>query len=202
MDGPGNPAGSRTEWGKEDGLCNPTTAKRCLVLTELELTQSVLSSYQEEAKKLDDTWRLLETKAQGTTAVVGVFIAAVFAIARSLPAGLSAGYRGLLVASVALLVASVLLSVAALRVRSVIAHPGGAVTRKLVLDYLGVRTADDAEERYVRSLHDQCVLWENATRTHLSANRSKARLLLMAQLCLVAATVVFASLTVWSIVSV
>lgn len=169
--------------------------------SELELMQSVLTAYREEGKQLDDTWRLLETKAQGTTAVVGLFIAAAFAVARSLPAGLSPSYKVLLVASVALLVISAVLSVAALKVRPVISPPGGAITRDLVLDYLNVRTTADADERYLRHLRDQFAMWDNATRTHIAANRSKARLVLVAQLLLIAAAMVFASLTIWSVIS-
>lgn len=53
----------------------------------LELARTQLDAYRQEHGHLNATWGSLEKKGQGTAAVAGIFLAAVFAFIRDLPAG-------------------------------------------------------------------------------------------------------------------
>lgn len=168
---------------------------------EGELLQQVLSSFRDEWKQHEDLWKMLDTKAQGATAIAGIFIAGASAVARAVPSGASQPFKGALVLAVALLVIAAVLAVLALWVRSFVTPPRGEPFAKLVHDYLRVRKPEDAAERWDLVSRDQIELWEICIKSLRQTNASKARLLRGAQAFLAAAAVAFAGLTIWSVVT-
>jgi hypothetical protein len=64
-----------------------------------DLPRLALENYREEYRDLSETWRSLDTKAQGLGAIAGIFLAALFAWAREMPPTFGRSERLLVVAA-------------------------------------------------------------------------------------------------------
>ncbi len=97
----------------------------------------VLEAYRMEHRDLVETWRALDTKAQGAAANAGIFLAGLFAFLRDVATHPpSAAVRfGLALATVALVV-SVIVAILALRIRYTQGAPLGAPLEELARDQM------------------------------------------------------------------
>ena len=139
-----------------------------------KILQDSLDSFKEEHRELSDTWRHIETKAQGTAAIAGIFVASVFAFIRFLSEDSAQIEKVLLVFALFFLGLSILFSIAALWVREVTAAPVGDTLHKLVSDLLDAGKAKTAEnlDKLVR---DQVSIWSDVNEEIHNTNHGKAR---------------------------
>jgi hypothetical protein len=165
----------------------------------LELARTQLDAYRQENGHLNATWGSLETKSQGTAAVAGIFLAAVFAFVRDLTAGAppSPVTWGLLLAT-GLLVLSVVGCLRALWRREVLRPPLGDETRALVADLL---EAEEHVEQLPRFYIQWSRQWATVNDRIHTANESKAYWLLCSQLCLLIAILIVGAITIFVIVN-
>jgi len=157
----------------------------------IALLKRALESYGDHYKDLNETWRGLDTKAQGTAAVAGVFIAASFAFVAKLPAGLGGAARALLGLALLLLAATVVAAMSSMFVRTVRYPPSGPGIFKLVKD---IREAGDPEsgpsDRLPAFYQDQQRLWDKCIQDCQGKLDSKASLLKWAQGLLTASALI------------
>jgi hypothetical protein len=166
-----------------------------------DLPRLALEAYREEYRDLSETWRNLDTKAQGLAAIAGVFLAALFAWARDIPATFGQFERYLIVASLAFLVAAVIAAVLALEVRKVTAPPLGEETAEMVRDIVNKHKPDEAPERIAAFYNDQITAWRDTNRNMADESGSKATRLICGQAALLIAAVAVAILAILSILS-
>jgi hypothetical protein len=180
---------------------SPFARRRASKATELHLRtnvlQGVIASYEREYKELEDVWKQLDAKAQGTITVCGVLLAGIFAFARE-PVGAHLDQM-ILRASVVLIVISIGFALNALQVRSVLGAPVGEEHEKLAFDLLDLRDWAKAE-RQENFLRDQAAQWRNSNNSVHAANQQKAGRVQWAQWVLVGAVVCTASVTLLAIV--
>lgn len=171
-----------------------------MVVSESELKESlrraVLVAYREEYKELSDTWRGLETKAQGSIAIAGIFIAGAFAYIRDITPNSHPYEKLFLIIIVLCLVTSVVLSILALKIRTVAAPPMGEYIDQMVRDILNLNNDDELAERIVRFDNDQITTWRMVKKEAENANRLKARYLWRAQIFLMSAIATVALLMI------
>ncbi|MET0753679.1 MAG: hypothetical protein ABWZ66_09920 [Pyrinomonadaceae bacterium] len=92
---------------------------------EESLYQVWVNSYAEEYKELKEMWRNLETKAQGTTAIAGIFIAGAFTYISKIDSNTEQFERIFLIISTIFLVIAIWISVSALTIREAYKSPIG-----------------------------------------------------------------------------
>jgi hypothetical protein len=146
-----------------------------------ELYGAALDAYRSDYAGLADQWVRLETKAQATITVAGIFLAAVFASARGDAAPALLLDRWLLGVSIVLLVLSVAGAGLALRVQTVHAGPpGDEIERfaRLAIASAGPRSPDELR---VGFLVEQSKTWAACTRELRKKNGDKAELVRGAQ---------------------
>jgi hypothetical protein len=161
-----------------------------------ELPWLALDTYREEYRDLSETWRSFDAKAQATGAIAGIFLAALFAWAREMPASLGTQLRVLVVASIVLLVASIIAAVLALQVRRVAAPPLGEAAAEMVRDILHKQRPEELPDRLVRLCNDQIGLWKATNRDMTTFSESKASRIGFAQGALLLAAVLVAILSI------
>lgn len=167
-------------------------------LSREKLLWELIDNYRRSYELLIGDWKDLDHKAQGTVAMAGIFLAAIFAFIRQFPANISSLEAGLLLAVTLLLFCGVAIAVFALRVRALKASVYGEQQDKLVSDLL-ILDAAEISGHLNGFLNDQLHLWRAANTALTEGNLKKARLLLGAQIILIAAILVIALLTILQI---
>ena len=163
--------------------------------TRTELLKAVLEGYQEEHKDLVETWKTVESKAQGTVAVAGVFLAACFAWAREADQIKDEWQLVGLVVAVILLVGSVVAALASLKIKDLPRGILGDGLSKLVIDFLSLSDANELGEREEVLYRDSIRLWSENNQSMRSTINRKATCLARSQLLAVSAAVVVACVT-------
>ncbi len=162
----------------------------------------VLADYQVDFKDSVEHWRSIETKAQASITMAGIFLAAGFALVRELDPSTTWWVRGLLLLGAVALMAAVAFAVLTLKVRTVAAPPPAGELQKLIDDFF--RPQDDStsqegarnlQEETRNLLFDRIRLWQGSVQYAQEIIRSKAKQLLRAQLALLTALSVVAVLT-------
>ena len=163
--------------------------------SKTDLLLFAFASAEAEYKDLSETWKLLDAKAQATTAIAGIFLAAVFNFVRPPASQLPVSLRVLLGLVVVALVASVLLALLAMRIRSVPSLPASEQAAAMVTDLL--ETAEsEVQARHRGLLADTVNVWIPVNRKVQEANAAKAMWLERSQWSLMAAAVLVALVTV------
>ncbi len=163
------------------------------------LLREVLESYQKADEEQAARWRDLDTKAQATTAISSVFIAALFAFMepstiQAVPLG-----RYLASATLVILVFSVLCCLLGMRVMQITAGPMGRKTDALAAHLERIDDPEELPERFARFRHDQVRRWRQANDSAAIALESKARLVYCGQVLLLVALVIV-SILVFAVV--
>ncbi len=160
------------------------------------LRACVVNSYQEAYKERADNWKSLETKAQGSITVAGIFIAGAFAYIDKGAAGMTPPQQLLVVAAVVSLVASVLLAVYALKIQEILPPPYGGFVKVNVERFLDIGDEAEFRERVEYFDYDLTSQWEEVLSVIDRQLRKKVDLLANAQASLVFAVVVVAVLAI------
>lgn len=166
------------------------------------LLKLVIESYRDGYKELADTWRNLETKAQGNIAVSGIFIGAVFAYIQKVNPQPQQNEKVLLGIAAFFLVVSVVLSLIALRIRTVPAPPLGGYVDRLVTDL--IKCAKDEADLVTRIpdfCYDQIDGWRDVENKVVKSIGLKARSLKGAQVSLTVAILTVGLLTLLEVFS-
>ncbi|MGB7624774.1 MAG: hypothetical protein WBN92_20700 [Terriglobia bacterium] len=154
---------------------------------KIDLLRLGLDSYRDEYRELCNQWQNLDTKAQGTGAIAGIFLAAAVAWSRNMSDPITRLEGGLLVSTVATLVFSIVLTVFAMRIRTITAPPLGDSTTEMVKDLTQINVTGEIKERIPRFLQDQISLWRDCNEETQKQNLSKARKIWCAQITLLIA---------------
>jgi hypothetical protein len=110
------------------------------------LYKETLDAYVAQYKDITETWKSLETKAQGTVTIAGIFIASAFVFIKDIrTSNLIFNQRLLLVAAVSCLILSVIFAILALTLRSIASPPGGERISLIVKDILRLNEGETAE---------------------------------------------------------
>lgn len=129
---------------------------------------------------------MLESKAQASITVSGIFFAAAFAYARE-TAPLSECARTTLLGCLSALLLSVASALLALRVRQTSLAPQGTFVDGLVGDLLQLPDDRLTDESITRFGHDRIMQWKETVAATEAANRAKAKWVWASQMLLVAA---------------
>ena len=161
------------------------------------LYDNVITAYQDEYKDINETWRSIETKAQGAVAIAGIFAAGAFAFTRELMANASPLQKWMHVLTMVFLISSVVLAVCSLFVRRASTAPFGRSMENLVRD-LVVNDIPEAElpVRLSNFQKQHSARWQSTNEELFWANRRKGVFLLIAQSFLVLAIVTVGALTI------
>lgn len=168
--------------------------------TQFALLDRGLEACYRRYADLSTQWAGLDTKAQGTATVAGIFLAGVFSFVNSLPQSSSVAERLLMTVAILLLGMSILLALLTLRLR----HVREVCARDFVSateDLLGAKDGNPAE-RTRDFIRDQINLWFTAIDTIKTVVDRKARNLQLAQLMLVLAVVcagAVVTLKIWGV---
>ena len=163
--------------------------------------ESTLGAYREEYRELSESSRHLEGKAQGTAAISGIFIAAVFAFVQAISSITQPVWtQALLVTALVFLVIGVLLAVLALRVREVAAPPLGKDLETLVTDFLEIEDEGERQNRLPNLIRDQIGIWREVNEQVHEVNKNKAAMVLWSQALLVLSVGAVSILTILVIV--
>lgn len=140
-----------------------------------------------EYTELCDNWKQLETKAQGTAAIAGVFLAAFVAIASRHSCGdLDIHFKLTVVALIALLLASIYHAVKVLRVTEFDMPPSSESTWADVKKLLDLPLNDEALRREMEKLQREFVdIWVQCNQTLHACNEKKSSSVRRAQRLLV-----------------
>jgi hypothetical protein len=151
------------------------------------LRQMALDSYREEYKELSDVWKALETKAQGTVTIAGIFIAAAFTFAKDLATTRLDFYGNLFLgAAIIFLIPTIILSVLVLWRRTVKSIPGGEAVEQWA-DDIGETLDEDLPEMTRRFIDQQSSVWKTTVSSAKEAITQKENLLHAAQILLLLA---------------
>ena len=167
--------------------------------TRGDLLRMVLETHRNEYTELSETWRTLDTKAQGLGALAGIFLAAAFAWARDLPKVASLLDRSVVIGTIVLLVLAVVGAVRALQVRAVAPSPFGSETEDMLRDILAKSKESELPERVLAFNNDQITLWKDTNKEVRRFNDDKADWISFGQYMLLSAAALvalFSSLTV------
>lgn len=162
------------------------------------LVVDALTAHKGQYKELAEIWRDLDSKAQGTIAVSGVFLAGALAFIRALTAAATTAEKLVLTATAGFLALSIVFALIVLWVRSVRAAPLGGSLDGLVQDLIA---ADDgtSPQRLLNYYRDQAGMWQVTNRDVEKVNTRKARFLLAGQITLVMAIICAAVVTLMRI---
>jgi len=166
---------------------------------ETTLLESTLKVYEAEYRDMVESWRLIETKAQGSIAVANIFIAAAFGFARDITIATNWQTRLALDSALSLLVVAIGLGLGALFVRRVRSPLAGRQILQMVDDFLRVVTPQDRTIRYANLLRDQIGAWDSSLETFRRANRFKGYCVAAAQVVLLAVGALVAGMVMWEV---
>lgn len=162
------------------------------------LVHDALDSYKNEHRELFETWRSLDSKAQGAITVSGIFLAGILGFIRTLTEATGPTEKWLLTATALLLTLSIIFSLWVLWVRTVERSPLGDALDTLVKDLL--ETDDDIRpEQLVNYCRDHAGMWSETNRDVDNKNSQKAGRLIMAQVMLALAIVCAATVTLMEV---
>lgn len=147
-----------------------------------------------------ETWRGLETKAQGTAAIGTFFIGAMFALAKDIGQHASGGERILLAAALLFVVSSIVLCVLTLWIQTAPSPPIGKYGPNRSLDDLlweHICVTDDAQlkDSIVGFMGDYYRAWNRVNQKLRTVNLRKGRYVRWAQRCMLPAVLAVVVLT-------
>ena len=161
----------------------------------IPLLRDAVEVYRAEHALLGDRWKALETKAQGTVAIAGIFLAGAFTFIRNLHAGSPAVERWALAALAAMLGVAVGLAILALRVRAVPDPAPGVETERMAVAVCAL-TDDEIDERLPHLYGEQFTVWREVNQQTRENVQEKAKYLGWAQGWLMAAALLMCGLSI------
>ena len=153
-----------------------------------------------EYTELSDVWKQVDTKAQATATIAGIFMAAAFAFVRNAAFQLTSTEKVLLSALLVLLLASISVAVRAMLIREVPMPPEPEAVAKMVEELL-TQPETEYEERHASLLADTVNAWIPVNRELRSTVTSKASGVAWAQGALLLAALVMAALIILTVLT-
>ena len=130
------------------------------MVTKKNFMEFAIGRAEHEHAELSEAWKLLDTKAQATTAIAGVFVAASFAFVRNSAFHPSFYEKILLGLTVAALVISIYFALSAMRIRQVPMPITGIETLQDVIAIFKKHTLPESlDNRYNGLLEDSITKW-------------------------------------------
>jgi hypothetical protein len=151
------------------------------IQAERELSTMALDAYRYEYADSLSLWEGLERKAQGTTAIAGIMLAAGFAFARQLDANVGALPRLLLIGVVLTLLFSIWQSVRALTITRVEPRPSADAISQQVIDALQSPDRNALPDLVNGVRHEQLEHWRSSNAVLAAACGQKASLVQKSQ---------------------
>jgi hypothetical protein len=164
------------------------------------LREATLEAYLEEYKKLNETWRSIETKAQGSIAVAGIFIAGALAFITTANLVLRCHEKILLFIGLSCLIISVILAIITSRTISIIAAPLGSFRAKHTTDLGALRTEAELQEYLPIIFAEHVAEWKKVIAAMNAVNDRRAQMLWLAQLFLILAILAVALLAILKLI--
>ena len=162
------------------------------------LRKAALSAYEAEHSRLVDVWKALESKAQATVAIAGIFIGGTLALAKDIKPDADPLTRVAIFLLTCILLGVVICGIQALRVTDVAGAPGGESLEGLAAALLALPPAE-LPDRMPRFFGDVSGIWRKANAEHRTVNEKKARWIAWGQWLLLSAIVAAAGLTTWTL---
>ncbi len=159
------------------------------------LRTSTLEAYRDEYKEHSETWRSLETKAQGNIAVAGIFIAGSLAYLTKQDLHLRCHEAGCLLVALVCLIVSVILSILTLKTRTITPPPLGSFVDHYTTHLVKIVVEPVLQTRLPSFFSDQVREWRKVIGEVRESNEAKARYLWIAQRFLIAAILGVAALS-------
>lgn len=155
---------------------------------------------QAEYADILDNWKWIDSKAQATSTICGVFIAASFAFLKNSQFNLSSWEKVLLVALFVALISAIGFAVLAMHVRETSARPmGAAESHRRATDAAG-RPPSEHDLRYLELLKVNAENWVEANEGFRKGIADKALRLRLSQAFLLAAVTAVTALLLATIV--
>lgn len=152
---------------------------------DTQLLEIALAAHGEAYKELTQSWRAIETKAQGTVALAGIFMAAAFAFVRDVPEDVGRATLVLFGVAVVLLTFSAIGAVWAQRVRTIPASPSLLVHRWI--EAIRKLPTEEQAARLPGFYEEYNDAWVTTNGKLMDLIRSKARSVMIAQMALLIA---------------
>ena len=165
------------------------------------LREATLDAYRDEYGEYSETWRTLETKAQGNIAVAGIFIAGSLAYLTKTDLNLAQHEQVFLLAAIICLIVSVVLSIIVLRSEEVTPPPLGSFVSHFSSVLLTKTNQTELETYVVTFFNDHAKQWEQVISEIRDGNDTKALFLWRAQLLLIIAIFAVAALSLSKLVT-
>ncbi len=165
-----------------------------------ELFKAVLDAYRVEYAELYQTWRSIDTKAQGNVAIAGIFLAGLFAFVKDIVLATLWWQKTLLVVSGCALSFSVLLAVLVLKVRTRRSPQVAHYIETLARDLADLSDESDIRSRLPAFASDQIEGWRNSVSEMDRLVTEKANKLYWAQVLLGLGVVSIAIIAILKIV--
>jgi hypothetical protein len=166
----------------------------------IELLGRTLQSCVDEYKDKGITFSNLDTKAQNTTTIAGVFLAAVFAflqgdnLTKFICLGGIHAIR-LLGVSIVLLLSSALFCLYTMRIRKLVAPLESKALDKMVQDLLRADPSEFTDTIAENFLRDQVSVWKEVLTDMSRKNLDKAKAVFIGQVLLITAIIIIAILS-------
>jgi hypothetical protein len=159
------------------------------------LRNATLEAYLAEYKELSETWRSLETKAQGNIAVAGIFIAGSLAYLEKLNPQLRTNEEVFLLIAIGCLIISVILSILVLKTQTITPPPLGSFVDHFTTDLLRLNILASLQTYRSTFFADHVDQWRTVLSEIRESNELKAERLWGAQQFLIAAILAVAALS-------
>ena len=164
------------------------------------LQKDVLEAYRREFDYLSSTFRDLDSKAQGSSSIAGIFLAAVLAFVNRQGMMTLPILRGAAALGVICLIGSLIYSLQALTIRLLTRPPSGEDFERLLRDLRAPSAAADIRARGYNFYGDISGLWLEIVKERREINLKKASYIRRSQ-GLLAISAVFATLIILLVLS-
>lgn len=158
--------------------------------------KQVLGACEAEHSQLTGISQILDSKAQATAAIAGVFIAAVFAFVQDISGRIPSLYIAFLAPSLGLLLLSIFFAVLGMWLQRTIGRPTAEFVRQLILDLWKTDGPDAIGARAGGFYGDQVQEWLPALQRLRIIVRRKSRFVAASQLFLLLALGLVSILTI------
>ncbi|HEX8691791.1 MAG TPA: hypothetical protein VF746_05195 [Longimicrobium sp.] len=172
-----------------------------VTIDDVALLKLAVEAHSETYRDLTQSWRSLETKAQGTAAISGIFLAGAFAFAREIPEGARAGTTELLIVTVLLLVLSAGFSLWVQRIRLMPTAPSSLLAPQWIAAIRSQVPRAEWPERLVGFYEEYDRNWGTTNAALVNILGKKARSLVVAQILLLAAAGCVVGVTILAVLS-
>jgi hypothetical protein len=171
------------------------------MVSKKDFIEFVIDRAEYEHTELSEAWKLLDTKAQATTATAGVFVAAAFVFVRNTSLALNCSEKILLGLIVATLVGTIIFAIRAMRITEVAMSTTGSEALDQIEAIFEKHTLPESlDDRFVGFVADVTRTWIGVNQDLRKKLVHKADLVRISHGMLLGATLLVLLLTVTALV--